>query len=227
MYKFNSELYTYNPIKGECIHDCSYCFMKSIRHRFKQDPTLRLDAKELRANLGQGHYIFVDSSSDACAADVPTAWIIKVLDHLNRYPDNEYMLQSKNPARFLEFVDHKFFKDCKDKLVLCTTIESHSDYPNVSKAPLIAERVAAMNELSDLGFQTMVTIEPIMDFYNPATFASMIETIHSIQVNIGANTSKTVKLKEPSRDKILALIAELEARGITVHQKDNLARLLK
>ena len=28
MYKFVN--YTWNPIKGKCLHDCSYCYMKTM-----------------------------------------------------------------------------------------------------------------------------------------------------------------------------------------------------
>lgn len=228
MYNFRDELYTFNPIKGVCSHNCSYCFMKAMRHRFKnQDPTLRLDARELKTRLGQERLIFTGSSTDMCAADVPKDWIDQVLNHIYDYPDNEYLLQSKNPARFLEFIDHKLFMDRKDKLILCTTIESDIDYPDVSAAPLIAERVDAMKQLSDLGFQTMVTIEPIMDFSDVAAFATMLESFHPMQVNIGANSNNMVKLIEPAKVKILALIVELQTRGIKVHCKSNLGRLIK
>lgn len=227
MYNFHKALYTYNPIKGICSHDCTYCFMKAMRHRFKQDSTLRLNEKELKANLGKERFIFVESSTDGFALDVPTEWIVKVLDHLYDYPDNEYMLQTKNPARFLEFVGHKFFKDRKEKLVLCTTIESDIDYPDVSTAPVVADRIEAMKLLSTLGFKTMVTVEPIIDFTDAVTFAEILATINPIQVNLGANTSKAVKLTEPNKAKILALIVELETLGITVHKKDNLSRLLR
>lgn len=227
MYKFNSELYTYNPIKGQCSHDCSYCFMKAMRHRFKQDPTLRLDRKELAKGLGTGRFVFVGSSTDVFAQVVPSEWINNVLEHLYNYPGNEYMLQSKNPARFLDFTDHNFFKERMGKLILCTTIESDIDYPDVSVAPIISERVETMKHLADLGFKTMVTVEPIMDFTDVVAFAELLESIHPVQVNFGANTSKTVKLKEPTKVKILALIAELESRGITIPRKSNLDRLTK
>lgn len=227
MYKFNSELYTYNPIKGVCSHDCSYCFMKPMRHRFNLNPTLRLDQKELKVNLGKGRFIFVGSSTDVFASDVTEEWIIAVLDHLYDFPDNEYMLQSKNPARFLDFVNHKLYQDRKEKLIFCTTIESDINHPGVSKAPDIAERVEAMKELYALGFRTMITIEPIMDFTDVTTFADLLASIHPVQVNFGANTSKTVKLIEPTKVKILALIVELETRGIKVHCKSDLNRIIK
>ena len=33
MYKFVN--YTWNPIKGKCLHDCSYCYMKQINPNAK------------------------------------------------------------------------------------------------------------------------------------------------------------------------------------------------
>lgn len=227
MYKFHKKLCTYNPIKGTCLHDCNYCFMKNMRRRFNHDPTLRLDAKELSCGLGSGKFVFVGSSTDDFAENVPSEWIDAVLNHLQDYSDNEYMLQTKNPARFLDFIDHKFFKERKDKLVLCTTIESDIDHQGVSKAPTIAERVKAMQELSALGFRLMVTVEPIMDFTEAAKFTELLASFNPIQVNIGANTSRGVKLMEPSKAKILNLIQELEGASIAVHQKSNLGRLLK
>lgn len=84
-----------------------------------------------------------------------------------------------------------------------------------------------MKELYALGFRTMITIEPIMDFTDVATFADLLASIHPVQVNFGANTSKTVKLIEPTKVKILALIVELETRGIKVHCKSDLDRIIK
>lgn len=227
MYNFKSETYTYNPVKGACLHECIYCFMLGMRWRFHQDPTLRLDQKELKTKLGENRFVFVGSSTDMFADDVPAEWITSVLDHLYEYQGNEYMLQSKNPARFLEFANHKLYADLKDKLIFCTTMESDIDHKDVSTAPLIAERAAAMQKISSLGFKTMITVEPIMKFSDPSVFADLLSSGHPIQVNIGANTSRQVKLIEPTKDEVLSLIKELENRNITVHQKSNLDRLLK
>lgn len=45
---------------------CSHCFMKRPR------PPLRLEPKELKVNLGEGNFIFVGSSLDEWAANVPS-----------------------------------------------------------------------------------------------------------------------------------------------------------
>lgn len=211
---------TYNPIKGECQHLCAYCFMLAMRRRFGQNPTLRLDEKELKMSLGSGNFIFVGSSTDEFAENVPSEWINRVLDHLYKFPDNIYQLQSKNPARFLEFLSHPLFQ--KSKTVFCTTLESDIDYQNVSQAPSIKDRVAAMQALSVCGFKTMVTVEPIMAFSSPTRFADIIASVNPVQVNIGFNTSRDVALPEPSKIEFDALIIELEKRNINIHRKKNI-----
>lgn len=226
MYDFCQNLVTYNPIKGACSHRCKYCYMLGIQRRFHQDTTLRLDQKELSKRLGAGKFVFLGSSTDDFANDVPSEWINAVLDHLYDYPGNEYLLQSKNPTRFYEFLEHKFLIDRKESIILCTTIESDIEHPNVSAAPSIAERIAAMQHYRSLGYRIMITVEPVMKFTSPAQFADLLASVNPFQVNIGANSSRQVKLPEPDKAEILALIDGLIARRILVHQKSNLSRLL-
>ena len=42
---------TYNPVKGLCPMGCSYCYARKFYKRFRWDPTIRLDEKELEAPL--------------------------------------------------------------------------------------------------------------------------------------------------------------------------------
>ena len=53
MYKFVN--YTWNPIKGKCLHDCSYCYMKQINPNANPP---RLAEYELNTDLGCGRGIF-------------------------------------------------------------------------------------------------------------------------------------------------------------------------
>jgi DNA repair photolyase len=62
--------HTWNPIKGICPHGCEYCYM---RGRVQSYP--HLDEKELRVDLGSGNTIFVGSSCDMWAAEIPEEWI--------------------------------------------------------------------------------------------------------------------------------------------------------
>lgn len=222
MYDFVT--HTANPIKGLCPHNCSYCYMKDIYKRYGQNTTLRLDQNELQVNYGSGKFVFLGSSTDMFAQPVESAWIKQVLDYCAQF-DCKYLLQTKNPARFFEFVQHPLLQD-KNKVVLATTIETNRDVSGISKAASIEERVKAMADLSQLKFSVMITMEPIMDFDHDAII-NIMRTIHPFQVNIGANTNRTVKLPEPDKNKLNLLIDELRTFVPVVKLKTNLDRLLK
>jgi hypothetical protein len=69
-----------------------------------------------------------------------------------------------------------------------------------------------------------ITIEPIMDF-DIDIMVQLIMDCNAKQVNIGADSGEN-NLPEPSKEKVLELISELEKFTI-VHQKSNLKRILK
>jgi len=199
MYAFIT--HTWNCIKGNCPHKCIYCYMLLL---CKMMLPLRLDRNQFHTNLGAGNFIFVGSSTDAWAEEVPSAWIKEMLDYCNLF-DNKYLFQSKNPARFLEFKDHPLMK----KAVLCTTIETNRDDQAISEAPKMAERAKAMEMLYNLGFTNYVTVEPCMAFDHDEMIA-LIKQCHPMQVNIGRNTNREVRLPEPRANEVKALKSDLE-----------------
>lgn len=58
----------------------------------------------------------------------------------------------------------------------------------------------AMEKIADLGIDTYVTIEPIMDF-DLDEMVNLIKRCKPEQVNIGKNTNKMVQLPEPPKIK--------------------------
>ncbi len=211
MYNFIS--HTWNAIKGKCIHDCNYCYMK----RFPQKE-IRLDEKEFRTNLGRHNIIFVGSSTDMFAENVPKEWIIKVLNHCNKYPENTYLFQSKNPMRFIKLRDKLISMNC----ILGTTIETNrqEELNKLGSAPSIHERSDAM---TIKGFRKMVTIEPVIDF-DVIPLVSEIRRIAPEFVNIGGDSGGN-KLPEPSEYKLENLIKELN-KFTKVNSKRNIERLM-
>ena len=199
MYAFVS--HTYNPMKGECEHSCAYCFMR----RKLLLPPLRLELKELKVNLGEGNFIFVGSSTDEWATNVPSEWIEQVLDYCDVF-DNRYLFQSKNPARFLEYLGHPVMK----KSVLCTTIETNRFYLDIMRnAPLPRERAIAMREIANYGIPTYVTCEPLMQF-DLRELVELVGMCSPQQVNIGRNSRYDIILPEPTANEVKMLKAELE-----------------
>jgi DNA repair photolyase len=214
MYDFVT--HTWNTVKGSCPHDCGYCYMKRWG---KQNPPC-LDRSEFKTDLGSGNFIFVGSSNDLFAAEHPKEWILATLKHLEEH-DNRYLLQSKNPARILDYIDTAVISE---KAVICTTIETNRYYPEfMSNCPLVDNRADAMNIISEV-VKSYVTIEPVMDFDLPE-MVELIKRCNPVQVNIGADTGHNY-LPEPPKEKVLELIAALEEFA-TVKQKSNLNRLLK
>jgi len=209
MYQFIT--HTWNTIKGICPHNCSYCYMK----KWGEQSPLHFDLSEKETDLGKNNFIFVGSGCDMFANDIPYKWILETLSHCRQF-DNTYLFQSKNPFRFLNLL-------FPEKSIFCTTIETNRFYFNcMGKAPLPEDRANFMYRISD-NSKIYITIEPIIDFDLPA-FVDMIWMCKPQQVNIGADSGRN-NLPEPSKDKILNLISELN-QFTKVIQKDNLKRLL-
>lgn len=208
MYGFVS--HTWNAIKGSCFHDCSYCYVK----RWGNLNPVRFDEKELRTKLGQGNFIFVGSSNDMFAAEMSSEWIQRTIDHCMKF-DNQYLFQTKNPGRLIEF-------ELPQNSVVCTTIESNRFYPEImSNSPSPSERVEAMSRIE---LPKYVTIEPILDF-DIDELVEMIKSCKPIQVNIGADSGNH-KLPEPSKEMVMNLIETLSG-FTTVKLKTNLNRILR
>lgn len=212
MYDFIT--HTWNAIKGKCYHDCSYCYMK----RFGNLKPVRLDEKELRTDLGNDNFIFVGSSCDIFATDIPDEWILKTLKHCERH-DNRYLFQTKNPERFMNYIDSSVISD---KSILCTTIESNRWFPEImGNSPYPEDRAKWMSEIDCV--DKYVTIEPVLDF-DLDEMVKLIKRCNPIQVNIGADSGGN-KLPEPSQEKVQSLIASLS--GFTnISRKKNLNRLV-
>jgi len=210
MYPFVT--HTWNPIRGRCPHQCSYCYMK----RFKVG-NLRLEERELTTNLGSSNYIFVGSSTDMWAAEVPTEWIQRVIQHTKKY-NNIYLFQTKYPIRFLDFIE-----DINRNYILGTTLETNRDY-DVSLAPTPMDRWTQFKLLKKYKIRRMVSIEPVMDF-DLVDFLCMLRDIKPEFVSIGAD-SKRNNLIEPSSEKLEKLIKHLKSYT-NVIIKNNVKRLMK
>jgi len=185
--------------------------------RHKPVGELRLDEKALDDDLGGGRTIFVGSSTDMWADEVPRIWINEVMMRIVENNGNHYIFQTKNPYGFAGWVHEGDY-------ILGVTLESNRDY-EISQAPCVAVRVSDLRYLCDccLGeSQLFISIEPILDF----DINILIEIITHISpdfVTIGADSKKT-RLPEPSPKKIHDLVTRL--RTFTdVRLKPNLKRL--
>lgn len=212
---YNFITHTWNTVKGKCPHSCQYCFMK----RWGPQPELHFDEEELKTDLykyGENQFVFVGSSCDMWAEEIPPGYKTKTINHCRKYPKNQYLYQSKNPKNFLSTI-------LKKNTVYATTIETNRAYPEMGKAPPIWERAHAIRMIKEQGFKTMITLEPIMDF----DFRHLLELIRHVEpdwVSIGAD-SQGHGLPEPGPEKIKKLLTAL-SKFTKILPKPNLKRLL-
>lgn len=221
--KTNGNMYpwvthTWNPLAGKCQHDCHYCYMKRsfLGNLKKYKGEVRLSEGELDTDLGSGKTIFVGSATDIFGEWVPKITIEKILNHCRNY-NNIYLFQSKNPARFSEFL-----KLIPENSILGTTLETNRDYSYITKAPTPSRRYQDIL-LIDYP-RKMISIEPILDF-DLEEFFYWIKNINPEFVSIGAD-SKYNNLPEPNPEKIEDIIDKIQ--GLTeIRVKKNLKRVVK
>lgn len=218
---YNWISHTFTPIRGRCPYKCSYCYAQHFSQK-----ALHLDPKDLKLDLykdstpDKRNAIFVCSTIDMFHPDIPCEWIEEVLRYCNEFPDNKYLLQTKDPARYWLFT-HLINKE---KYALCTTIETNRDTSDISSAPPTCRRAVQMTVLSNKGYNTTITIEPVLDFDLDVMIKWMKE-INPLWISIGAD-SKGHGLDEPTWDKVEELITELN-KFTKVVIKNNLGRLKK
>lgn len=209
--------HTHSHLGGECPHKCVYCYVDNPRfgrpERYRGE--LRLIEKEFEVKYGAGKTIFMENCNDLFAEEVARQFIARITLHCLDWPENDYVWQTKNPARYLttrSLLPPNSIRGC--------TIETNRRDSAISNAPAPVERFLAMEALEGRKF---ITVEPILDF-DLDIFAKQIVMAKPDFVNIGAD-SKGHGLPEPPLWKVEALIENLQARGIEVREKHNLERL--
>jgi DNA repair photolyase len=213
MYRFID--FTWNAVKGQCPHGCSYCYMK----RWGKQPQLHFDERELRTDFGVGRTIFIGSSCDLFAEGVPDEWIERIKEKCRTNPGNIYFFQSKNPERMIRMLSGADFS-----VRICTTIETNRSCEEIAPgAPSVGARADSFRSCPP-GIEKYVTIEPVLDF-DTVPFAEMIRCCGPVQVNIGADSGHN-SLPEPDAEKIRALAALL-SEFTRVNMKENLLRIMK
>ena len=223
---------TWNPLGGECIHKCSYCYMEVMRKRYGQPKWCgepRIDEKTLKTFRAKpGSTVFVQSINDLFAENVPEELIKRIVAKTHEYSYKygcRFLFQSRNTPKMAGWVQEPIqIQNLPRGSLIGTTIET--DNPELAQGPTPPEQRTLIFPNSSVGLYRFITIEPIMRF-NLQKFLRIILSAYPQRVNIGANSKGALKLPEPTAEEVLALIRELESRGIEVIQKSNLARILK
>jgi len=202
-----------------CQHACLYCWArqqaKRQKHRCPQcyefKPHLHLNRPVPK--LHAGSWIFLCSMGDLLCTGFSDDDINEVLRIIKCYPQLRFLICSKNPKRF-----HNFINTMPTNCILGTTIETNNDrtVSDWSKAPPPSERYTAMATLNYP--HKMVSIEPIMDF-DKDILMQWVKEIKPELIAIGYNNYPRFKLPEPPLDKTIEFISSLRTVGYKVVEK--------
>jgi protein gp37 len=205
---------TWNPLGGECLHNCTYCWAKKLAQNYnmkKYTGTPTLSSKEMARSFKETDFVFVCDMTDLFGDWVPTLLIQQVLLKLQlgvmANSQTQYILLTKNPQRYLEF-------KIPDNCIVGATIECDMAFKVNGEAPTPYSRLDAMKHLKHP--RKMVSIEPIMNYTE--TFLYKLLAIKPEFVAVGYDNYNN-NLPEPHLAKTMGLIMCLEQEGIKVYRK--------
>jgi protein gp37 len=210
---------TWNPLKGACQHNCSYCWAKKLIKNYnmkKYTGTPTLSEKEMARTFKETDFVFVCDMTDLFGEWVPDILIQQVLLKLQlgviANSQTQYLLLTKNPKRYLDF---KIPNNC----VCGATIECDMNFKVNGDAPEPFSRIEAMQKVKH---RKMVSIEPIMAFTD--SFPYSVVSMKPDFVAVGYDNYNH-GLAEPDLTQTQDLISVLEEWQIKVYRKTLRERL--
>ncbi len=214
---FNVVTKTWNPITG-CTHLCRYCWAyKFVEMRLrKTSPKYRngfkpaLHEEEFNVKFNGG-FVFVVDMGDMFCNGIPDRWIRKILNYIKKFPNTLFLLLTKNPIRYMDFLN-----EFPENVILGSTIETNRDNlyvkERISSAPLPSIRYKAMKEIS--WPMKFISIEPILDF-DLEIFVKWIKDIEPFLIYVGYDNYNN-RLPEPPVNKTLRLISILSEYALII-----------
>lgn len=217
---FKTVTRTWNVFTG-CEFGCTYCWVDQLLKGRLRDTVKYRDIgkkpmfhpKELRKTFKPGEFVFVAAMGDIRFMNYTQ--LKEVLIVVQKYPDTNFLLQTKDPAEFLDG------RTWEINIYQGSTFETNRTTALFSKAPEPVERYHyfALNNHP----HKFISIEPVMDF-DLDIFTSWILDINPDIVEVGADNYHN-NLPEPPWDKVESLMSALREVGIKVVEKDGLRRL--
>lgn len=179
--------------------------MPGYRRGFEVEYKLNTETR-----FSAGKTYFVCAMGDLFAPWISEKTIREVLKYANQFPNSRFFFETKNPFRYIDFLEH-----VPKTAILSATIETNKTEYKLSRAPSVAERMLSFRLLD---WPTKhISVEPIADF-DEEIFPRQLIALEPWMVAVGYDSLGN-GLPEPTLEKTEQLIADLEAAGIRVERK--------
>jgi len=222
---------------GFFSHNCWSMGKKGLVNKYDMEKYRgepRLYEKEFKRKFKDDDVVFVQDMSDLFAENVPTRYILRILDYIRQFRKTKFLTLTKNNSRYFRFLRDK---EVPKNVILGVTIETdfyrfeleHGKWMKYSDICLNSpsfpqDRILNLMMMSKKYPEQrfFISIEPILNFglntqiYKP--FLKIITEINPWAVAIGYDNYNW-HLPEPRLEKTLKLIEELEKAGIKVYRK--------
>jgi len=197
---------TWNPHPG-CGFKCTYCYGPAQYAIFSKCDKCKaykphFHEERMKQTFKKGKTYFVESLGDP--SFIPPDIFQRILDHLAKFQETTFMLQSKNPIYFKDFT-------YTNNICLGTTIETNLDKlaQCYSKAPVPSERHRGLMKTMEahLELNYYLTFEPIMtcSIWEMQQYA-LISDISAVYIG---RDNHGHRLPEPSEQDLMKLIEKL------------------
>lgn len=196
--------YTVNPVKGKCQNACWYCYARRMYDRFKWDPEVRFDDKEMDkvAKIKKPSRIFVGSTHELFGNWIPSWWIRDILISVKRYPQHTFIFLTKNPKRYVGF---EFPENCWLGVTI-TGKENNQSW--------------VYGYTSGMGNKRFISFEPLLESPMP-----LVGGWHE-WVIIGALTGPGSKKHQPKKEWVEDIMRQAGRLNIPLFLKDNLMPIM-
>jgi DNA repair photolyase len=160
-----------NMYKGDCAHECAYCYMRPMNKKFKRSgpPALRSetfinDLEKQAARLNRqgvtGRVMLCFTTDPYQPLDVETALTREVIQVLHKYGFAVQVL-TKGGNRALRDLD--LFDPGDAFAVTMTTLNCETSRRWEPGATLPDDRLETLKKFHDAGVETWVSLEPVID----------------------------------------------------------------
>ena len=210
--------WTWNPVTG-CLHGCKYCYARELAEKasFKTiypvgfTPLFRHDRLDAPVNTTypknttepEAGRVFVCSMADLFGHWVPVDWVSQVLDAMQKVPQWEYLLLTKNPARYQEF-------DLPKTAWVGATLD---------RQETAQQRIDAVRRAKGAKIK-WVSLEPLLEPIK-ADFSGLDWVVIGAQSGTVQNGEKVPGFA-PDMEWVLDLIGQARQAGCAIYLKPNL-----